>query len=130
MLKLGVNIDHVATLRQARYATMLKSNNAEPDIVTSALAARDGGANSITMHVRGDRRHVQEEDVVRVKESCDLPINFEMASTAEMIAMAGGLEGCSNMTNTQFAAIKRSMRVSKRRACVIEIARRRMGFVR
>ena len=91
MLKLGVNIDHVATLRQARYATMLKSKNAEPDIVTSALAARDGGAHSITMHVRGDRRHVQEEDVVRVKESCDLPINFEMASTAEMIAMAGRL---------------------------------------
>ena len=88
MLKLGVNIDHVATLRQARYATMLESNNAEPDIVMSALAAKRGGADSITMHVRGDRRHVQEEDVFRVKEACNLPVNFEMASTAEMVAMA------------------------------------------
>ncbi len=88
MLKLGVNIDHVATLRQARYATMLESNNAEPDIVMSALAAKRGGADSITMHVRGDRRHVQEEDVFRVKEGCNLPVNFEMASTAEMVAMA------------------------------------------
>ncbi len=88
MLKLGVNIDHVATIRQARYATMLDSKNAEPDIVMAALAARRGGADSITMHVRGDRRHVQEEDVFRVKEACKLPINFEMASTAEMVAIA------------------------------------------
>ena len=88
MLKLGVNIDHVATLRQARYATMLDSPNAEPDIVGAALAARAGGADSITLHVRGDRRHVQEEDVARVKEACDLPINFEMASTSEMVGIA------------------------------------------
>lgn len=88
MLKLGVNIDHVATLRQARYATMLDSPNAEPDIVAAALAAKAGGADSITLHVRGDRRHVQERDVLRVKEACDLPINFEMASTAEMIGIA------------------------------------------
>ena len=88
MLKLGVNIDHVSTLRQARYATMLDSPNAEPDIVAAALAARTGGADSITMHVRGDRRHVQEEDVSRVKKACDLPINFEMASTAEMLEIA------------------------------------------
>ena len=91
MLRLGVNIDHVATLRQARYATMLGSKNVEPDIVMAALAAKEGGAHSITMHVRGDRRHVQEEDVVRVKKACDLPLNFEMASTAEMVAMAGRL---------------------------------------
>ncbi len=88
MLKLGVNIDHVSTLRQARYATMLDSPNAEPDIVAAALAARTGGADSITMHVRGDRRHVQEEDVSRVKKACDLPINFEIASTAEMLEIA------------------------------------------
>ena len=88
MLKLGVNIDHVATLRQARYATMLESKNAEPDIVMSAMAAKRGGADSITMHVRGDRRHVQEADVFRVRDACGLPINFEMASTAEMVAMA------------------------------------------
>ena len=88
MLKLGVNIDHVATLRQARYATMLDSPNAEPDIVAAGLAAVRGGADSITMHVRGDRRHVQEEDVVLVRDACGLPINFEMASTSEMVGMA------------------------------------------
>ncbi len=65
MLKLGVNIDHVATLRQARYATMLDSHNVEPDIVAAALAAKAGGADSITMHVRGDRRHVHDHDAGR-----------------------------------------------------------------
>lgn len=91
-LLLGVNIDHVATLRQARYATMLDSPNAEPDIVASALAAKAGGADSITMHVRGDRRHVQEADVAAVQASCDLPLNFEMASTAEMLGIALNLK--------------------------------------
>ena len=85
---LGVNIDHVATLRQARYATMLDSPNAEPNIIEAALAAKAGGADSITMHVRGDRRHVQEEDVAAVQAACDLPLNFEMASTAEMVGIA------------------------------------------
>ncbi len=87
-LLLGVNIDHVATVRQARYATMLESPNAEPSPLVAALAAREGGADSITMHVRGDRRHVQERDVREVKERCELPINFEMASTAEMVGIA------------------------------------------
>lgn len=87
-LLLGVNIDHVATLRQARYATMPGSPNAEPSPVEAALAAKEGGADSITVHVRGDRRHMQEGDVFAVKESCDLPINFEMANTGEMLEMA------------------------------------------
>ncbi|NIP96075.1 MAG: pyridoxine 5'-phosphate synthase [Akkermansiaceae bacterium] len=87
-LLLGVNIDHVATLRQARYATMLGSPNAEPCPLSAALAARDGGADSITMHVRGDRRHIQESDVHLVKEGCDLPVNFEMAGTPEMLEIA------------------------------------------
>lgn len=85
---LGVNIDHVATLRQARYATMLDSPNAEPSPVEAALASKAGGADSITMHVRGDRRHVQEADVFAVRDACDLPVNFEMASTAEMVGIA------------------------------------------
>lgn len=87
-LLLGVNIDHVATLRQARYATMLDSPNAEPSPLEAAMAAKEGGADSITMHVRGDRRHVQEADVIAVKERGDLPLNFEMASTAEMVGIA------------------------------------------
>lgn len=87
-LLLGVNIDHVATLRQARYATMLDSPNAEPSLLEAALAAKAGGADSITMHVRGDRRHVQEQDVRDVMAECELPLNFEMASTAEMVGIA------------------------------------------
>ena len=87
-LLLGVNIDHVATLRQARYATMLDSPNAEPSLPEAALAAKAGGADSITMHVRGDRRHVQEQDVRDVMAECELPLNFEMASTAEMVGIA------------------------------------------
>jgi pyridoxine 5-phosphate synthase len=87
-LFLGMNIDHVATLRQARYATMLASPNAEPSIVAAALAAKAGGADSITMHVRGDRRHVQVEDVFAVQAACDLPLNLEMANTSEMLALA------------------------------------------
>ena len=53
---LGVNIDHIATLRQARYATMLDSFNVEPSVLDAAYAAQRGGADSITLHVRGDRR--------------------------------------------------------------------------
>ena len=87
-LLLGMNIDHVATLRQARYATMLASPNAEPSIVAAALAAKAGGADSITMHVRGDRRHVQVEDVFAVQAACDLPLNLEMANTPEMLDLA------------------------------------------
>lgn len=55
---LGVNIDHIATLRQARYATMLDSFNVEPSVLDAAYAAQRGGADSITIHVRGDRRHM------------------------------------------------------------------------
>jgi len=87
-LKLGVNIDHVATLRQARYATMLDSANAEPCPVQAALDAKAGGADSITLHIRGDRRHIQEEDAFAIREQVDLPINFEMANEPEMIAIA------------------------------------------
>lgn len=87
-LLLGVNIDHVATLRQARHATMLDSPNAEPSPLQAALDARDGGADSITLHVRGDRRHIQEEDAFAIREGVGLPINFEMANTEEMLEMA------------------------------------------
>ncbi len=87
-LLLGVNIDHVATLRQARYAAMADSVNAEPDVVLAALEAKAGGADSITVHVRGDRRHMQERDVFRVKGEVDLPLNLELGITEEMMDMA------------------------------------------
>jgi len=87
-LLLGVNIDHVATLREARYALMSGSFNAEPSPVDAAIDAKAGGADSITIHVRGDRRHMQEEDAYAIKEATDLPINFEMGNTQEMIDIA------------------------------------------
>ena len=85
---LGVNIDHVATLRQARYATMLDSFNVEPSVLDAAYAAQRGGADSITIHVRGDRRHMQEADARQVRESVALPLNLEMGNTPEMVDFA------------------------------------------
>jgi pyridoxine 5-phosphate synthase len=87
-LLLGVNIDHVATLRQARFATMLDMPNVEPSPLQAARDAQAGGADSITLHVRGDRRHIQEADAFAVRQEVDLPLNFEMASTPEMIDLA------------------------------------------
>ena len=85
---LGVNIDHVATLRQARYSTMLESPNAEPSPLQAALDAKEGGADSITLHVRGDRRHIQEADAFAIRSEVGLPVNFEMANTPEMVEIA------------------------------------------
>ena len=87
-LLLGVNIDHVATLHQARFADMLDSPNAEPSPLTAAEDALAGGADSITIHVRGDRRHMQEQDAFEIREKIGLPLNFEMGNTAEMVEMA------------------------------------------
>jgi len=87
-LLLGVNIDHVATLRQARYALQPGSPNAEPDVVEAAREAKAGGADSITVHVRGDRRHMQDADVFRVKEAVDIALNLELGITEEMLDLA------------------------------------------
>ena len=87
-MHLGVNIDHVATLRQARYATMLDSHNVEPDIVAAARAAQAGGADSITLHVREDRRHMQDADAFAVRREVALPLNLEMGATPAMLDFA------------------------------------------
>lgn len=81
MIELGVNIDHVCTLRQAR-------RGAEPDPVRAAHEAELGGADGITFHLREDRRHINDRDVERLKESVRVKLNFEMAATDEMIAIA------------------------------------------
>mgnify|MGYP001009472640 CR=1 FL=1 len=81
MTKLGVNIDHIATIRQARRAI-------EPDPVAAAVLAELAGADGITVHLRGDRRHIQYSDVLRLRESVTTRLNVEMAATAEMIQMA------------------------------------------
>jgi len=81
MIQLGVNIDHIATLRQAR-------RTYEPDPVWAAVEAHLGGADGITVHLREDRRHIQDEDVHRLRELTHIKLNLEMAATDEMIAIA------------------------------------------
>ena len=81
MIELGVNIDHVATLRQARMTY-------EPDPVWAAVEAHLGGADGITVHLREDRRHIQDKDVARLRELTHIKLNLEMAPTDEMVAIA------------------------------------------
>jgi len=81
VIELSVNIDHVATLRQARCTY-------EPDPVWAAVEAHLGGASGITVHLREDRRHIQDQDVRRLRELVHIKLNLEMAATAEMIAIA------------------------------------------
>lgn len=81
MTKLGVNIDHVATLRQARMAL-------EPDTVLAALAACRGGADGITVHLREDRRHIQDLDVARLKKAIKTKLNLEMSLAPEIVKIA------------------------------------------
>ena len=85
MIELGVNIDHVATLRQAR-------RTYEPDPVWAAVEAHLGGADGITVHLREDRRHIQDEDVRRLRELVHIKLNLEMAATPEMVAIARALK--------------------------------------
>jgi pyridoxine 5-phosphate synthase len=80
-LRLGVNIDHVATIRNAR-------GGRHPDPVRAALLAADAGADGITAHLREDRRHISDGDIARLSKEIDLPLNFEMAATEEMLAIA------------------------------------------
>ena len=87
-LLLGVNIDHIATLRQARYALNPDAPIAEPCVLQAALEAKAGGADSITVHVREDRRHMQDDDARLVRREVDLPLNLELANTSEMVAFA------------------------------------------
>jgi pyridoxine 5-phosphate synthase len=81
MIELGVNIDHVATLRQARRTW-------EPDPVWAAVEAHLGGADGITVHLREDRRHIQDEDVRRLRDLTHIKLNLEMAATPEMVGIA------------------------------------------
>ncbi|HEX8310393.1 MAG TPA: pyridoxine 5'-phosphate synthase [Chthoniobacteraceae bacterium] len=87
-MKLGVNIDHVATLRQARYAGSLDTAMAEPDLVVAASACERAGAHGITVHLRADRRHIQDRDVFRLRESIITKLNFEMGNTPEIVEVA------------------------------------------
>jgi pyridoxine 5-phosphate synthase len=88
MVKLGVNIDHIATLRQARYANMIDSPNCEPDILAAASACERAGASGITVHLRADRRHIQDRDVFRLRDSVITKLNLEMGNTPEIVETA------------------------------------------
>ena len=85
MIELGVNVDHVATVRQAR-------RTYEPDPVWAAVEAHLGGADGITVHLREDRRHIQDEDVRRLRELTHIRLNLEMAATDEMVAIASRIK--------------------------------------
>ncbi len=80
-LRLGINVDHVATIRNAR-------GGHHPDPVRAAHLAIDAGADGITAHLREDRRHIRDDDIVRLKAEITRPLNFEMAATPEMLAIA------------------------------------------
>ena len=86
-LRLGVNIDHVATIRNAR-------GGAHPDPVDAAMVAIEAGADGITAHLREDRRHIRDADIANLKARITKPLNLEMAATDEMLAIA--LEHCPN----------------------------------
>ncbi len=80
-LRLGINIDHVATIRNAR-------GGRDPDPVRAAKLAATAGADGITAHLREDRRHISDEDILRLSREIDLPLNLEMAATDEMLSIA------------------------------------------
>ncbi len=85
MIQLGVNIDHIATIREAR-------RTYEPDPVWGAVEAHLGGADGITVHLREDRRHIQDQDVRRLRELTHIKLNLEMAATDEMVKIACGIK--------------------------------------
>jgi pyridoxine 5-phosphate synthase len=88
MLKLGLNIDHVATLRQARYRDWKRGLPPEPSVVEAARIAEQTGADSITVHLREDRRHIQPADVRALSRAIKIPLNLEMAATPAMVKQA------------------------------------------
>jgi pyridoxine 5-phosphate synthase len=92
VILLGVNIDHCATLRQARYRNAAPTGGSvEPDPVALALAAERAGADGITVHLRGDLRHIQERDVWRLREELATRLNLEMSCTPAMVEFAAKL---------------------------------------
>ena len=84
-IRLGVNIDHIATLRNAR-------GGQHPDPVAGALLAQSAGADGITAHLREDRRHIRDEDMKNIKQAIDIPLNFEMGATDEMVDIACAIQ--------------------------------------
>lgn len=87
-MNLGVNIDHIATLRQARYASTPGAQNVEPDLALAAAVCERAGADGITVHLRADRRHIQDRDIFRLRDTINTKLNLEMGNTPEIVAIA------------------------------------------
>ncbi len=87
-MTLGVNIDHVATLRQVRYAGAPEAHNSEPDLLAAASICERAGCHGITVHLRADRRHIQDRDVDRLRASLMTKLNLEMGNTREIVDIA------------------------------------------
>src|SRR5271155_465096 len=88
MPELGLNIDHVATLREARYRGWKAGLPPEPNVLEAARLAEQAGVNVITVHLREDRRHIQEADVRELSRAILIPLNLEMAATPAMVRQA------------------------------------------
>ena len=88
MIRLGVNIDHVASLRQARYRAHAAASSPEPDPLIAARICMAAGAHSLTVHLREDRRHIQDDDVLRIAREFRDRLNLEMAATPAMLEFA------------------------------------------
>lgn len=88
LLHLGVNVDHVATLRQARYSPHPYAFNAEPSLEAAARVCEEAGARSITVHLRADRRHLQDADLPRLRAGLKTKLNLELGNTPEIVAIA------------------------------------------
>ena len=115
MPRLGVNIDHVATLRQAR-------NAREPDPVWAAVLAELGGADVITVHLREDRRHIQDRDVRLLRETVQVRLNLEMALEPSIVAIALEIETASSDIGSRASRRAHDRRGARRRGA--ESARR------
>src|SRR5438445_5307326 len=87
-LLVGVNVDHLATLRQVRYAQMPDSKNAEPVLIAAAAICERAGAKGIVAHLRSDRRHIQDRDIERLRENVMTKLNLEMGNTPEIVDVA------------------------------------------
>ena len=126
-MKLGVNIDHVATLREARYRGRDRS---EPDVIEAARVCEGAGAHGITVHLREDRRHIQDRDVWKLREILSLPLNLEMANAPEIVEIALKLKPatvCLVPERRQEVTTEGGLDVVGNRAAIAETCKRMNG---
>ncbi len=129
-MHLGVNIDHVATIRQARYPGLLGAHNCEPDILNAATACLRAGAHGITVHLRADRRHIQDADVFLLKERIPGRLNLEMGNTPEILEIALKVlphEVCLVPENRREVTTEGGLAVAGREAELRETVKRLQG---